>query len=144
MLIQKMQYLSDFIFELFPAFICANNIESLGNNFFGFKIFNAIPVAFPFCRNNFILSAIVFLALILSLLYHFLVVNHVHQNQELTFKVCLEHLSFSSNLLEVYHIELYIYLKASHLIQKLYYSQLFFLLTFIICLNFISIFTKCF
>ena len=28
------------LYELFPAFICANNIASLVNNFFGVKIFN--------------------------------------------------------------------------------------------------------
>ena len=101
---------------MFPAFICANNIESLGNNFFQVKIFNAIRVAFPFCGNNFILSVIAFsgsnFITSLSLSRN----NHVHQNQGLTFQVCLEHLSFSSNLLKGYHIELYIYLKASHII----------------------------
>ena len=43
MFIQKIQYLSDFILylnELFPAYICANNIASLVNNLFGVKIFN--------------------------------------------------------------------------------------------------------
>ena len=47
MLIQKKQYLSDFVFfylfELFPALICANNIGSLVNNLFGVKIFNPFP-----------------------------------------------------------------------------------------------------
>ena len=38
-----MQYLSDFffnLFELLPAFICANNIGSLLKDFLGVKIFN--------------------------------------------------------------------------------------------------------
>ena len=31
------------LYELFPAFICANNIGSLINNLFGVKILNSFP-----------------------------------------------------------------------------------------------------
>ena len=34
------------LFELFPAFICANNIWSLVNNLFGVKLFNNVSVFF--------------------------------------------------------------------------------------------------
>ena len=41
-----MQYLSDFdfcLYELFPAFICANTIGSLVKDLFGVKIFISFP-----------------------------------------------------------------------------------------------------
>ena len=44
MLIQKICNL----FELFPAFICGNNIGSLVNNLLGVKIFNPVHVVFLF------------------------------------------------------------------------------------------------
>ena len=34
--------------ELFPAFICAYNVESLVNSFFGLNIFNPVPSLFLF------------------------------------------------------------------------------------------------
>ena len=46
MLLQKIQYLTDFVqclFHLFSAFICAHNIGILVNSFFGVKIFNPSP-----------------------------------------------------------------------------------------------------
>ena len=46
MSIQKIQYLTDFVFclyELFPAFICANNTGRTVNSLFGGKIFNLFP-----------------------------------------------------------------------------------------------------
>ena len=46
MLIKKYSILSDFIFnlyELFPDFICANNVGGLVNNLFGVKIVNPFP-----------------------------------------------------------------------------------------------------
>ena len=36
------------LFELFPAFICGNNIGSLVNNLLGVKIFNPVHVVFLF------------------------------------------------------------------------------------------------
>ena len=44
------------MYELFQAFICANNIGSLVNNLFGVKIFNSVPSYF--WGFNFTLSAI--------------------------------------------------------------------------------------
>ena len=46
MLIQHIQYLSDFTFnlyELLPAFIYTNNIGRLVNSLFGVEIFNPFP-----------------------------------------------------------------------------------------------------
>ena len=46
MLMQKIQYLNDFVqclFQLFSAFICADNIGIRVNSFFGVKIFNPSP-----------------------------------------------------------------------------------------------------
>ena len=43
---------------MFPAFICANNIESLVNNLFGGKVFNPVLVFFLSGGFNFTLSAI--------------------------------------------------------------------------------------
>ena len=48
------------MYELFPTFICANNIGSLVNNLFGVKIFNPVPSFFYFRGFNFTLSAIVY------------------------------------------------------------------------------------
>ena len=62
MLIPKIQYLSDFLSslsEIFPAFICANNIGSLVNSLFEVNIFNLVPVLFLFGGFNFTLSEIV-------------------------------------------------------------------------------------
>ena len=88
--------------ELFAAFICGNNIESLFNNFFGDKTFNPVPVFFLFWEFSFNVSAIVFSGS--NLLFHHLLivelmVNHLQENQELSFQVYLEHLSFSSERL---------------------------------------------
>ena len=46
------------LYELFLAFICANNIGSLVNSLLWVKIFNPISVVFLFRGFNFILSAI--------------------------------------------------------------------------------------
>ena len=45
------------LFELFQAFVCANNIGSLVNGLFGVKTFNPVPAFFR--GINFTLSAIV-------------------------------------------------------------------------------------
>ena len=61
-LIQKMQYLSDFgfrLYVLFPTFICANDTRSLVNSLFGVKILIPVPIFFIFQGINFALSAIV-------------------------------------------------------------------------------------
>ena len=75
------------LYELFPAFICANNIGILVNNMFGVKIFNHVPVFF-FKDFNSLLEQWFLLDLIL-LLYHILVValvvNDLKQHQELSF-----------------------------------------------------------
>ena len=47
------------LYELFPAFICSNNIGSLVNKLLRVKVFNHILVIFIFWGFNFILSAIV-------------------------------------------------------------------------------------
>ena len=100
--------------ELSSAFICTNNIGSLVNNFFRVKIFNPVPVFFLFQWYNFTSSAIVSSGSILllpNLLVVVWVVNrhHLHLyliiNQELSFRVYLEHLPFSSELLKDYHIQ---------------------------------------
>ena len=44
MLLQKICLISFFsMYELFPAFICANNTGSVDNNLLGVKIFNPFP-----------------------------------------------------------------------------------------------------
>ena len=48
------------LYELFPAFICAINIESIVNNLLGVKFFNPVLVVFLFQGFNFTLSAIIF------------------------------------------------------------------------------------
>ena len=100
-------------------FTCAYNIGSLVNNFFGVKIFNPVPVFFLFRGFNFTLAAIVSSGSNFTFSLHScggIVVNHLQQSQELSSQVYLEHLSLSTDLLKDYHIELYIYLKAYHII----------------------------
>ena len=59
-----------YLYELFPDFICANNIGSLVNDLFGVKTFHPVPsftsssslskggMSTDFCLLNFTLSAI--------------------------------------------------------------------------------------
>ena len=47
------------LFELFPAFIFANNIGNLVNNSFGVNVFYPVPLILLFRGFNFILTAIV-------------------------------------------------------------------------------------
>ena len=90
------------MFELFPNFICANNIGSLVNSLFGVKIFNPVPVILLFQGFNFILSAIV------SSGFNFTCslpssggtdgkssLSSLNINQHVNFKVYFELLSFS-------------------------------------------------
>ena len=46
-------------YELFPAFICSNNVRNLVNNLFGIKAFNPVSVFFFFGGFDFTLPAIV-------------------------------------------------------------------------------------
>ena len=67
------------LLELFSAVIFADNIGSLLNNLFVFKLCNLLPVALLFRRFNFILLAIV--SLVLNLLFHHHLVQVLVVNQ---------------------------------------------------------------
>ena len=76
------------LYELFPTFICANNIGSLVNNLCGigflilFLLFFFFDVLILFFQQLFLLALIL-------LFQHLLVVNDLQQNQELIFQVYL-------------------------------------------------------
>ena len=88
---------------MFPAFICANNIESLVHNLFCVKIFNPAPVIFLFRDFNFILSGIVSSGSDFTSTSPSSAVNYVHLhlniNQQVSFQGYFELLSFSSDVL---------------------------------------------
>ena len=82
------------LYELFPAFICTNNIGSLFN-LCAIKFFNTAPSLFLFWGFNFTLSEIVSSGSSSPSVGGKL----SSVKPRVSFKVCLEHLSFSSDLL---------------------------------------------